>query len=356
MKQIIVLFFLFSMFNHAIAQDNIKIRQPVDSIGFATKSWQMDSIMNRLTRIRHDPASSSLTETPIRFAICPHDDYSYVQSLYPKVLSGINARTIIIFGVGHKAKSFKLSGKIVFDDFDFWKASYGNVKISGLRGELINLLPQNSYCIHDSIHLVEHSIEALVPFLQYFDKDVEIIPVIIPYMSFNEIDTISAVFADALSKLMLKKNLKWGKDIVLISSSDAVHYGDEDWGGQSFAAFGVDSTGYYTALQLEIEIVQSCFTGEVDKNKPKRLMDYTLSENDIYQYIWPWCGRFSIPFGMMTSLHLSGFLHDNMIRGYPAGYTTSISQSPLKVEDLGMGKTAIASLRHWVGYAGVLFY
>lgn len=34
---------------------------------------------------------------------------------------------------------------------------------------------------------------------------------------------------------------------------------------------------------------------------------------------------------------------------------TSITQPHLNVDDLGMGRTAIASPRHWVGYAAVGF-
>ncbi|NTW53396.1 MAG: AmmeMemoRadiSam system protein B, partial [Chlorobaculum sp.] len=39
----------------------------------------------------------------------------------------------------------------------------------------------------------------------------------------------------------------------------------------------------------------------------------------------------------------------------PVGYATSISQPHLKVDDLGMGQTAIATLRHWVGYPAIGF-
>jgi MEMO1 family protein len=37
----------------------------------------------------------------------------------------------------------------------------------------------------------------------------------------------------------------------------------------------------------------------------------------------------------------------------PLGYETSISHKELPVNDLRMGKTAIATLKHWVGYAAV---
>ena len=42
-----------------------------------------------------------------------------------------------------------------------------------------------------------------------------------------------------------------------------------------------------------------------------------------------------------------------LLKGTLIGYSTSISGIPLPVSDIGMGKTAIATLHHWVGYCGV---
>jgi len=44
------------------------------------------------------------------------------------------------------------------------------------------------------------------------------------------------------------------------------------------------------------------------------------------------------------------------LEGTILGYTTSLDDQRIKVDDLdGMGVTAPATLRHWVGYAAVGF-
>lgn len=97
--------------------------------------------------------------------ICPRDDYSYVGGLYTKTLAGIKAGTIILIGVAHKAKVFKLENKLVFDSFDEWKCAGGNIKVSALREKLLKTLSPTSFVVHDSIMQAEHSLEAITPFL-----------------------------------------------------------------------------------------------------------------------------------------------------------------------------------------------
>jgi len=113
-----------------------------------------------------------------RIAICPHDDYSYAALHYIELLKDIKASTVIIFGVAHKAKGV-VENRIVFEQFDYWKEPYGNMKISGLRNQIIKKLPGKMFIIHDSLQQVEHSIEAMIPFLQYYNREVEIIPILV---------------------------------------------------------------------------------------------------------------------------------------------------------------------------------
>jgi hypothetical protein len=43
------------------------------------------------------------------------------------------------------------------------------------------------------------------------------------------------------------------------------------------------------------------------------------------------------------------------LSGMNLDYCTSIDHLPEQVDDIGMGVTAKANLRHWVGYATVVF-
>ena len=331
------------------SKDNtIHVRQVVDSIGFAKYDWQMDSIIRRINY-------TSDNENTWRVVVTPHDDYAYVGDLYPKILHGVKAKTLILFGVAHKARNFNLENKIIFDSFDAWSAPYGNVKVSDIRDDIVFNLPDSLYTIHNEMHSVEHSLEALIPFLQYQNREIEIIPVLVPYMSYDKMQEISELFVKRLKQIMDKNELVWGKDIALVITTDAVHYGDEDWGGKNYAPYGTDSAGTLNARNHELEIIDSCLTGVVSEQKIRKFINYTVLESDYREYKWTWCGRYSVPFGLLTAYKLDAVTEKKGLLGTFIAYSTSIDNPALNVEDFNMGTTAPANNHHWVGYAAVAY-
>jgi len=336
-----------------------KVRKPVDLVGFPTQAWQMDSVMNRIFYLQGQKILDTWNRhnikkfTPWKVAICPHDDYSYTGWLYPAVLRNVKASTVILIGVAHKAKKFGLEDKMVFDSFDQWSEPYGPVKVSILREKIMNKLPRSTFIIHDSIHQTEHSIEALIPVLQYYNRKIEIVPILIPDMSFDKMDELGGSLALALTKIMQELDLGWNKDIAIVISNDAVHYGNEDWGGQNYAPFGCDSAGYKKALAHEYEIINDCLLGEITRSKLRQFNEYTVQDTNFRAYKWTWCGRYSVPFGLLTAFYLEQNLRSYPMKGILLGYGNSIMQPAIPVEDLNMGTTAIASMNHWVGYAAI---
>jgi AmmeMemoRadiSam system protein B len=351
MLRVIFFFLGLGMLTLACQQEKeiVDIRQPVDSVGFATEAWQMDSIMERLKPLQSAQAESAHW----KLAICPHDDYAYAGSVYQHVLPGVKARTLILFGVAHKAADLGLKDKLIFDDFDAWQAPYGPVEISPLRKSILEYLPDTSYQIHRKMHRVEHSLEALLPFLQYYhSKPVEIIPVLVPHMRYQDMEAIAPALARAVMKATEKTGMEWGKDLAMVISTDAVHYGNERWGGKDYARYGTDSAGYRKAVAHEHRIIDRSFKGELRPEKASAFYHATVSESDYTQYQWTWCGRYSVPLGMLTAWHLNRLISpDAPLQGHFLDYATSIDHPPLQVEDLGMGHTAPANAAHWVGYA-----
>ncbi|WP_167615106.1 AmmeMemoRadiSam system protein B [Maribellus sediminis] len=334
-----------------------RVRQVVDTVGFAHLSWQMDSVLFRINKdfgSELDAVSQS-TETPWRAAICPHDDYTYASWLYPAVLKNIEAKTVIIFGVAHRALNFKLEDRIVFDSFDAWQGPKGEVQVSPLRDKIIQQLPEELYVVHDSMQMIEHSVESMLPFLQMQNPETEIISILVPFMSSAKMETIAGQLATAIKSVTSADQLVWGKDFSILITTDAVHYGDEEWGGSNYARFGCDSTGYRQAVALEREIIHNCFTGELTDEQPNRFISYTVKDDDFRQYKWTWCGRYSVPLGLKVALKLQQEENATPLTGVPLGYETSISQKHIPVDDLNMGRTAIATPHHWVGYAAVGF-
>jgi AmmeMemoRadiSam system protein B len=308
----------------------------------------MDSIIKRLdARIRIDSREEWKT------VIAPHDDYKYAGEVTYRALSGIHAKTVVLFGVAHKAKLFNLENRIIFGSFNHWNAPYGDIPISGLQREILKRLPADLWLVHDSMQRVEHSLEALVPFIQHQNREAEIIPIIVPYMNYARMVEISEALGAVLADLIREKKLDFGHDIAIAISNDAVHYGDEDWGGKNMAPFGSDSLGNARAGRLEREIIDSCLVGDITAGKVNRFVRYTVKEEDYHEYRWTWCGRYAVPLGLLTANTLNKKLLNQPLRGYFLNYANSIDHPFYPVEDLGMGTTAPANSRHWVGYVGM---
>ncbi len=330
----------------------------VDTVGFAQYGWQVDSIFNRIKEYQGDQLKSStrnLSKKTTKAVLCPHDDYSYAGYLYPATLEQIKAKTVIIFGVAHKAKQLNLENRIIFDSYDYWKGPFGNVKVSGLREKIMENLPKGLYEVNDSMQAIEHSVEAMIPWLQYFNRKVQIISILVPYMSFDRMKTIAKPLAEAIKKATASENMTWGKDYAFILSSDAVHYGDEDWGGQNFAFYGTSGTSYAQAKGHELEVMHT-ISGHISNGMIHKFCELTVDDKDYKKYKWTWCGRYSVPLGLLTINTLNEMLYDEPLCGQVIGYSTSIERDPIPVKDLGMGVTAPAYDHHWVGYAAIKYY
>jgi AmmeMemoRadiSam system protein B len=332
-----------------------RIRPVADTVGFAHLDWQMDSVVSCINSMFKNDLQQAAQSEEIawRAAICPHDDYTYASWLYPTVLKNMKAKTVIIFGVAHKARNFGLENRSVFDSFDAWRGPYGNVKVSPLREKIMEKLDQELFVVHDSLQTAEHSVESMIPFLQHQNRDVEIISILGPYMPQIRMDSIAEQLSLALQSVAAENNLSWGKDFALLITTDAVHYGCDEWGGKNYAPFGCDSAGYKMAVDREHEILATCFTGKLTNEKANSFIRYTVQENDYREYKWTWCGRYTVPLGLKVAYYLQQINGSAPLEGLPLGYETSISHRELPVSDLRMGKTAVAKVQHWVGYAAV---
>jgi AmmeMemoRadiSam system protein B len=341
-------------------KDFLLVRKPVDSIGFPTNQDQVLAFMKQMDLLYGDEIKDleeSLSydkNASWKTIIAPHDDYAYVQYLYPAALKNLKVKTVFIIGVAHKARQFELADRIVFDSFEYWDAPMGKVRVSELRTKILESLDTSFYTINDSMHSLEHSVEAFLPVLQYYNTQIEIIPILVPYMSFNRMVQIARPLSELIHKTALENDMVWGKDFAIIISNDAVHCGDIDWGDKDFAYFGNDSIAYLKTKVFEKQIIEQCFLNGLSMEKIKRFVDYTVMENDYREYKYTWCGRYSVPFGLLVSLELKN-LYNIDLKDYFIGYSTSIDKAPLDTTGLGIGFTAPANLRHWVGYASLAY-
>ncbi len=330
-------------------------RGTIYRFGIADDGPTMDAVMRRIDEHQSAPLAEALHGTgedvSWRVAVAPHDDYTNVGYLYPAVLGNVRAKTIIFFGVAHKARNLGLENELIFDSYSHWTGPYGPVAVSPLRDEIMRELPSDLYQVNDAMHDIEHSIEAIVPFLQHDNRDVRIVPILVPAMPFDRMEHIAKLLAGIIGTIAAKQGLRWGEEYSIVISTDAVHYGDEGWSGCNFARFGADETGYRAALAHEEAIIDNCLRDEIEPHRLKAFTEYTVSPLDFREYIWTWCGRYSLPFGLLTAYHLQRYLNEPPLSGKLLGYRTSIdSLGPLPLDDLGLRATNPATIRHWVGY------
>ncbi len=336
-----------------------KTRTFVDTIGYAHKAWQMDSVIERINNTQSKLLQNALksakvdSNTQWKVAISPHDDYTYVGYLYPAVLKNIKASTVILFGVTHhKAHVSAMENKIIFDDYKFWKEPYGNVTVSPIREEIMKNLPKDIYSVNDSMQAKEHSIEAIIPFIQQHNRNIKIVPILVTRMPYQKMIEIAGFLSKAIHKVAVKHNWEWGKDYAFVISTDAVHYGDQDWGTSELNFYGSDSAGYQKAVAHEHEIINNCLTCNISTEKIQTFINYTTDKDNYKKGKWSWCGRYSVPMGLLTTYDLQEILNIKL-KGVLLGYATSLDHSHLSVSDLKMGITAPANIHHWVGYAAV---
>ncbi|AMC09801.1 hypothetical protein Lupro_00335 [Lutibacter profundi] len=340
------LFFISCQTNHQ--QKKEKLRNLHDTIGFAQYKWQMDSIYNRFQ------LKDKKNNNQWKAVICPHDDYKYAGKLYYEALKGINTNTIILIGVAHKAKKFNLKDKIIFGSYTHWKSPYGKLPVSPLNKEIYSKLPEEDYLIHDDMQQLEHSLEAIIPFLHKKNRNIEIVPILVPYMNSEKIDVVSTHLSKVIYNILKSRNLTFGKDLAIVISNDAVHYGDVDW-SQNLAPYGVDSLGTNKARKHDLKIINSYLINNIDKTKIDSFLYETTQKEDYTKYNWVWCGRYAVPFGLATANKLNILQNNKPLKGTFLKYETSIDHSLIEVEDLQMGTTAIATQRHWVGYASIKY-
>jgi len=336
------------------------MRGQMDIIGFVTSAAQMDSVLAQASLLA-DPRRAELyeqsgwsDETTFAAAVCPHDDYYYASRLYALLLPHIRAKVVIIFGVFHKARIFDCRDRIVFDSFQAWRGPYGPVRPSRLRDELIERLPKQDIIIDNDMHTVEHSVEAIVPWLQAYHRDVEIVPILVPYMDWPTMDRISGEVSSALGAIMREKGWVLGRDVAIIASADAVHYGDAGWGGSTYADFGTGPEGYASAVDRDRRLIATALSGVPTEGNLRRFLYACVDSTDVMRYTLTWCGRFSVPFGISVASQVSEMLDGNPLKGTLLDYGTSLEEISLDLEAIpGLGVTAPNNLHHWVGYPSI---
>jgi AmmeMemoRadiSam system protein B len=200
-----------------------RVRQPVDPVGFTHSASGIARVVAHAQEAERRPAagaSAAADADPgaeLAGAISPHDDYVYAQRVYVHVYPHLKARDVLLIGVAHKARDFpEVEGRLVFDSCEAWHGPHGEVAISPLREALLRRLPRDDLVVHDRLQAVEHSVEAMVPFLQHFNREARIVSILVPFMSWERLRDLSARLSAALSEVMGARAWMLGRDLGLV--------------------------------------------------------------------------------------------------------------------------------------------
>ncbi len=324
----------------SVAQGTKQIR---DNVGFCWDAHEMERLVNYLRLTEKEPAA----RPNIVAAISPHDDYLYAARVYYPLYRVLRAKQVVIFGVTHSDVRKKIGDPhniLILDNFRNWPGLGRPVEVSPLREYIRTHLDSSDFIVNDTAHALEHSIEAVLPFLQVFNPKVKITPIMITQMSFDRMDSISDKLSEVISDYIKSDHLVLGKDIAFLISSDANHYG-EDFNN---SPFGEDARAHKIATANDRRIAHEELEGVLSAKKVK---DLTLRLDKVV-----WCGKFSVPFGLLTSEKIVKRLTGRQLNGKLLRYSDSYTESVLPMRNTGMGTTAPASYKHWCGWLSAAYY
>ena len=337
------------------------VRGQLDTTGFVVTAQQAEDVLTQALGVEKaaletDRATLHLArEEGVPAVVCPHDDHLYAARVYVHSTQLVHAPRVLMIGVFHKASLWNLSNRLVFDSFEAWHGPWGPVRVDTLRNELLAAMPAGDVVVDNTMQCREHSLEAIVPFLEYEDRDVTIVPILVPYMGWNRLGELADHLSTALAKIMKRNKWRLGRDVAVVISTDLVHYGPDF----EHAPFGTDVAAYEQAVARDRRLIHDHLEGPLESRRLDSLFEALVDPADPHVYRIPWCGRFSVPFGLELLRRTAERLGLPTPIGHLLRYGTSISEPELPVSkatrEAGLGYTAPSNLYHWVGYGAVAY-
>ena len=346
------LFLLLSIFNPEPAMSQ-NVRPIRDNVGFCWTPAEMNMLMKYLSA--HSTKADDFPAKNLVAAISPHDDYLYAGSVYYPLFKLIKTKEVVIFGVTHGTVRQALNDPknvLIFDEYKYWHGPFGNVGISPLRDIIKSKLNKNDFMVSDKAQDIEHSIEALVPFLQYYNRDIKITPLMVTQMPIERMEKVSNELAEIISDYIKQNKLMPGKDIFFLISTDADHYG-RDFDN---IPYGEDIKAHHLATDNDKRIAKDTFNGILTGDKIQNLTGELWGTPKDNPPSPVWCGKFSVPFGLLATDKIIENVTGKRLDGKMFAYSDSWTEGVIPIKHTNLGTTAPFSLKHWCGWLSAGFY
>jgi len=178
---------------------------------------------------------TTLPKQEVRCVIMPHAGYIYSGPVAGKTISHVNVKdTVLILGPNHTGLGLPYS--IMSEGA--WETPLGEIKIDSGLAKLI-LQDSKFIKIDENAHMFEHSIEVELPFLQYFNKDLSMVPMIISDLNLQYFKSVGQEIARAIKQHT--------KPTLIVASTDMTHYQPHDM------AKDKDAQAIEAILKLDVE-------------------------------------------------------------------------------------------------------
>lgn len=339
-------------------------RAQIDSVGFACTWADMATIAAACHAREGDAVAARRAELgltkdmPWLAAIMPHDDYLYAGRTALHLLPGLQAERWVVLGVCHACRRQNVRDRLLFDSWETWSVAGRDLPVDiELRDELRRRLGQDLAAIDDARHAAEHSVEALLPWLHLARADMRFVAVLVPTMDHDRLHEAAAVLGAVLADLCRENDWEPGRDLGLLISADAVHYGCEGWGeGGGYHPFGCDASGHAAAVAQDRTLAEATLAGPLTASGPDAFLRLVWNPARLeYPYRITWCGVYSIPCGLLTAAAWQRAMGRPPLVGHLLRYGDSATDGRLPLPGGAathpkLGVTAPNSLQHWVGY------
>lgn len=156
------------------------------------------------------PAAKNQKKTTA--VVLPHAGYIYSGAIAGEVLRQICVpELVILLGPNHYGRG----DRIAVSGAAAWSTPLGQVPIAtDLRTLLLDRVPHLK--VDEAPHQQEHSLEVLVPMLQYRQPQLRIVPIALSHLDFSEAAALGTALAQVIEA--------WSHPVLLVASSDLNHF------------------------------------------------------------------------------------------------------------------------------------
>ena len=152
---------------------------------------------------------------------------------------------------------------------------------------------------------------------------------------------------------MARRGLSLGKDLAVVVSSDAVHYG-ADFGYTPYGLGG--EVALAQARARDRGLLEGPLSGPIGADSARAFFEACIDPESLDTYRHTWCGRFALPLGLLLMKELARASGREAPWGQAIAYAATVDAPELPARGFGLGTTAPASLSHFVGLPAALYY